>query len=173
MSDQLRPAVSADDHTRGAKAPQLSIVEYGDFQCPYCGDAEPIVDEIMDQFGEAIALSFRNFPLKDVHEFAFGAALAAEAAAEQGKYWEMHELLFAHQDRLNQEDFLDYAQQLNLDVNAFEKAMANTKLADRITSDFESGARSGVNGTPTFFVNGTRFDGGAADLYALIKENVS
>lgn len=173
MSDQLRPAVSADDHTRGAKAPQLSIVEYGDFQCPYCGDAEPIVAEIMDQFGEAIALSFRNFPLKDVHEFAFGAALAAEAAAEQGKYWEMHELLFAHQDRLNQEDFLDYAQQLNLDVNAFEKAMANTKLADRITSDFESGARSGVNGTPTFFVNGTRFDGGAADLYALIKENVS
>jgi protein-disulfide isomerase len=173
MSDQLRPAVSAEDHTRGAKSPQLSIVEYGDFQCPYCGDAEPIVAEIMDQFGEAIALSFRNFPLKDVHEFAVGAALAAEAAAEQGKYWEMHELLFDHQDRLNPEDLRDYAQQLGLDLNAFEKAMASTKLADRISSDFESGARSGVNGTPTFFVNGTRFDGGAADLYALIKENVS
>lgn len=173
MSDQLKPALSEKDHIRGAQKPQLTIVEYGDFQCPYCGDAEPIVEEIMDQFGQAIAFSFRNFPLRDVHEFAFDAAIAAEAASQQGKYWEMHDLLFVNQDNLDQHSLLNLAGQIGLDLHLFKNAVKDEQLAEKIEADFESGARSGVNGTPTFFVNGARFDGGAADLYALIKENVS
>jgi len=173
MSAQLKPALSEKDHIRGSKKPQLTIVEYGDFQCPYCGDAEPIVEEIMDQFGEAIAFSFRNFPLKDVHEFAFDAAIAAEAASQQGKYWEMHDLLFANQSRLDRDSLLNMAEKIGLDLQRFKNAVQDEKLTEKIESDFESGARSGVNGTPTFFVNGARFDGGATDLYALIKDNVS
>lgn len=173
MSDQLKPALSEKDHIRGAQKPQLTIVEYGDYQCPYCGDAEPIVEEIMDQFGQAIAFSFRNFPLRDVHEFAFNAAIAAEAASQQGKYWEMHDLLFANQDNLDQHSLLNMAEQIGLDLYLFKNAVKDEQLVEKIESDFESGARSGVNGTPTFFVNGARFDGGAANLYALIKENVS
>lgn len=172
MSDQLKPALSDKDHIRGAKKPQLTIVEYGDFQCPYCGQAEPIVEEIMDQFGEAIAFSFRNFPLSDVHEFAFGAALAAEAAGLQGKYWEMHDLLFAHQHNLSPEALLRLAQQMGLDLQTFERDVNSHQLSQKIEADFESGARSGVNGTPIFFVNGTRFNGGAAELYTLIEEKV-
>jgi len=173
MSGQLKPPVNGADHTRGAKTAQLEIVEFGDFQCPYCGAEEPIVEEIMEQFGEAISFTFRNFPLRDAHEYAFDAALAAEAAAKQGKYWEMHDLIYANQDVLNQPNLILFAEQLGLDIDVFQSDIKQPELSQKVEDDFESGARSGVNGTPSFFVNGTRFDGGAADLYGLIKESIS
>lgn len=171
MSVQLKPEVGGHDHTRGNKKAQLEIVEYGDFQCPACGDAEPLLEEMMDQFNSVLSLTFRNFPLKDAHEFAYGAALAAEAAGKQGKYWEMHDLLFSNQDRLDESHLISLAEKIGLDTAVFEQDLRSRDTVEKIDADFESGARSGVNGTPTFFVNGTRFDGGAADLYQIIKEN--
>lgn len=173
MSNQLKPSVSEQDHSRGSKKPQLEIVEYGDFQCSYCGAAEPIVEEMLEEFGSAISFTYRNFPLKDIHPIAYEAALAAESAGKQGKYWEMHDLIYANQTGLSKQMLLDLAQELGLDATAFKKDLQDAGVTEKVEADFESGARSGVNGTPTFFVNGTRFDGGATDLYALIKENAS
>lgn len=173
MSNKLRPAVSEMDHTQGSQSPQLQIVEYGDFQCPTCGAAEPIIEKIMKEFGEAISLTFRNFPLTNLHQFAFGAAIAAEAAGKQEKYWEMHNLIFANQRSLSDETLLSLAQQIGLDMSTFNADTEDPEITKKVEADFESGARSGVNGTPTFFINGTRFDGGAADMYNLIKENVT
>ncbi|KEQ28504.1 DsbA family protein [Pedobacter antarcticus] len=173
MSTQLKPEISEQDHTRGNKKAQLEIVEYGDFQCPACGDAEPLLEEMLDQFNSVLSLTFRNFPLKDAHKFAYGAALAAEAAGKQGKYWEMHDLLFSNQDSLNETHLIGLAERIGLDTEVFERDLRSKDAVDKIEADFESGARSGVNGTPTFFVNGTRFDGGAADLYQIIKDNAT
>lgn len=173
MAAQLKPPVHAGDHTKGTENARFEIVEYGDYQCPYCGADEPIVEEIMDTFGEDISFTFRNFPLQDVHEFAFGAAMAAEAAGQQGKYWEMHDLIFAHQADLDRNALMVIAMGLGLDLKAFETDLESAELKQKVEADFESGARSGVNGTPSFFVNGIRFDGGVLNLYAWIKENIS
>lgn len=173
MSEQLKPSVSENDHSRGSKKPQLEIVEYGDFQCSFCGAAEPIVEEMLEEFGSAISFTFRNFPLKDVHPLAYDAAIAAESASRQGKYWEMHDLIYANQEGLSKVMLLDLAQEIGLDATIFKKDLQDREIMEKVDADFESGARSGVNGTPTFFVNGTRFDGGATDLYALIKENTT
>jgi protein-disulfide isomerase len=173
MPEQLKPGVSPSDHTRGARNPQLEIVEYGDFQCLYCGAAEPIVEEILEQFGTAVSVTFRNFPLRDTHPEAYHAALAAEAAAKQGKYWEMHDRIFAIQDTLNAQHLIQIASDLGLDMTRFRNDQQSPEVLQKIENDFESGARSGVNGTPTFFVDGIRFDGAATDLYVMISENAS
>jgi protein-disulfide isomerase len=146
------------DHSQGPSEAPVTLVEYGDYQCPYCGRAYAIVKAVQDSLGENLRFIFRNFPITTSHEHAQHAAEAAEAAAVQGKFWEMHDLLFENQAMLDDDHLLGFAEQLGLDLSRFEADMAGHHFADRVREDFMSGVRSGVNGTPTFFINGTRFD---------------
>jgi protein-disulfide isomerase len=172
-SAKLKP-VGANDHVQGpAKAP-VTIVEYGDYECPYCGEAYPVVKALQKRVGEQMRFVFRNFPLAEAHPHAEHAAEAAEAAGAQGKFWEMHDLLYENQDALEDEDLVRYAKALHLDVPRFIKEMEAHAHAERVRADFSSGVRSGVNGTPTFFINGVRHDGAfdLGSLMAAIKEAV-
>lgn len=155
----LRPQVSARDHRSGNPDAPIELVEYGDYQCPYCGMAYPIVKRIQESFGDDLKFVFRNFPLATIHPMATKAALAAEAAGVQGKFWEMHDLIFEHQQSLFKDAFIDYAATLNLDPEQFETDLSDETLIEKVESDFESGLRSGVNGTPTFFINGEQYQG--------------
>ena len=168
----LKPAVSKTDHAQGNLDADLVIVEYGDYQCPYCGAAYPILKELMKEFGSEIKFVFRNFPLSEMHEYARAAALAAEAANLQGKFWEMHDAIYENQEDLNDAFLIELAEKLKLDIPKFKKDIDSTELADRVDADFESGVVSGVNGTPSFYVNGNKFNGGAENLLELVKENV-
>ena len=173
-SAKLKPPVGANDHVQGpAKAP-VTLVEYGDYQCPYCGEAYPIVKALQKRLGEQVRFVFRNFPLAEAHPHAEHAAEAAEAAAAQGKFWEMHDLLYENQAALEDEDLVRYAKALHLDVPRFVKEMEAHAYAERVRADFSSGVRSGVNGTPTFFINGARHDGpfDLGSLMAAIEEAV-
>jgi Na+/H+ antiporter NhaA len=153
------------DHTRGPSEAPVTVVEYGDFECPYCGMAEPVVRELLRDFAD-VRYVWRHLPLNDVHQNAQLAAEAAEAAADQGSFWEMHDLLFDHQDALRPPDLLDYARQLGLDVERFTDDLSEHKGAARIAEDVDSADLSGVAGTPTFFINGQRHYG-AYDIAAL------
>ncbi|MGA7870252.1 MAG: thioredoxin domain-containing protein [Candidatus Binatus sp.] len=164
---KLKPPVGANDHVQGpAKAP-VTLVEYGDYECPYCGEAYPIVKALQERLGDQLRFVFRNFPLGEAHPHAEHAAEAAEGAGAQGKFWEMHDLLYENQDALEDEDLARYARALHLDVPRFVKEMTGHAQAERVREDFSSGVRSGVNGTPTFFVNGVRHDG-PFDLRSLL-----
>ena len=167
----LKPAVSNTDHAQGNLNADLIIVEYGDYQCPYCGAAYPVLKELMGQFGNQIKFVFRNFPLSEMHQYARMAAIAAEAAALQGKFWEMHDAIYENQRNLNENFLLMLAGKLNLNIPQFEKDLENSELAEKVDADFESGIVSGVNGTPSFYVNGKKFDGGAEDLFQLLSTN--
>ncbi|WP_326983103.1 thioredoxin domain-containing protein [Chryseobacterium sp. MYb264] len=167
----LKPSVSSTDHIQGNPDADLTIVEYGDYQCPYCGAAYPILKEMMRTFGTQIRFVFRNFPLSEMHQYARPAALAAEAAALQGKFWEMHDAIYENQEYLNENFLYELAEQLNLDMLQFKKDIQNPELSDKIDSDFQSGVLSGVNGTPTFYINGNHFNGSATDLLQLVSEN--
>jgi protein-disulfide isomerase len=134
------------------------VVEYGDFECPYCGQAEPIVRELLADFGD-VRYVWRHLPLHDVHPAAQLAAEAAEAAAEQGKFWEMHDLLFDHQDQLRFRDLIQYAESLCLDMERFNADLKRHHGAARVAEDLDSADLSGVTGTPTFFINGKRHYG--------------
>jgi len=168
----LKPNVSQTDHAQGNLDADLVIVEYGDYQCPYCGAAYPVLKELMKEFGSQIKFVFRNFPLSEMHQNARPAAIAAEAANLQGKFWEMHDAIYENQRDLNENLLMKLAEQLNLNIPQFEKDLESTELAEKVDSDFESGIMSGVNGTPSFFVNGKKFDGGAENLLELVRENV-
>jgi protein-disulfide isomerase len=137
----------------------VTLVEYGDYQCPYCGAAYPIIKEVQARMGERLRFVFRNFPISTSHPRAEQAAEAAEAAAAHGKFWEMHDLLYENQARLRDEDLHAYAERLGLDLGTFDRELAEHVYAERVHEDFMSGVRSGVNGTPTFYVNGARHDG--------------
>ncbi|WP_343523647.1 thioredoxin domain-containing protein [Pedobacter sp.] len=167
----LKPEINDQDHIQGNDSASVTIVEFGDYQCPYCGDAYPIMKEIEETFGDQIKFVFRHFPLANAHQYAFPAAIAAEAAALQGKFWEMHDALYENQYRLNAELFDELAETIGLDLEQFQKDSASEAIKTRIEDHFDSGIRSGVNGTPSFYVNGTKFDGGAADLYQMLKES--
>jgi protein-disulfide isomerase len=143
-------------------------VEYGDFQCPYCGRAESVTRELVRHFGDELAFVFRHLPLTDVHESAEQAAEAAEAAAAQGRFWEMHDLLLAHQDELDLDDLIGYASRLGLDVERFTEDLMSRQFAVRVARDVESADESGVAGTPTFFINGRRHHG-AYDIDSLTQ----
>jgi len=130
----------------------------GDYECPYCGAAYPIIKEVQDRMGERLRFVFRNFPITTSHPHAGQAAEAAEAAAVQGPFWEMHDLLYENQQHLEDEDLIAYAERLSLDVERFDKELTEHVHADRVHEDFMSGVRSGVNGTPTFYINGARHD---------------
>jgi len=146
------------DHIQGPADAPVTLVEYGDYECPYCGAAYPIVKEIQDRMGERLRFVFRNFPITTSHPHAGQAAEAAEGAAVQGPFWEMHDLLYENQRHLEDADLLAYAERLGLDVERFEKELTEHVHADRVHEDFMSGVRSGVNGTPTFYINGARHD---------------
>ena len=153
------------DHIRGPVDAPVTLVEYGDFECPYCGRAEPAVRDLLREFGD-VGYVWRNLPLSDVHPHAQLAAEAAEAAATQGRFWEMHDVLLAHQDALDPDDLVRYAQQIGLDVEQFASDLRAHAGAARVADDVDSADLSGVSGTPTFFVNGRRHYG-AYDLETL------
>jgi protein-disulfide isomerase len=157
---RLSPPVGSSDHVRATAQAPVTLVEYGDFECPYCGEAYPIVRELERRIGERLRIVWRNFPLANIHPHATEAARAAEAASEQRKFWEMHDQLFEHQDRLERADLDVYAERIGLDLAPFGADLASHAIADRVRGHFRSGVRSGVNGTPTFFINGRRHDGG-------------
>jgi protein-disulfide isomerase len=159
-SPRLTIPVGSSDHARGGpETAPLTLVEYGDYECPYCGAAYPIVKEIENVLGDELRSVFRNFPLGNAHPHAPQAAEAAEAAAAQGRFWEMHDRLYENQQHLETSDLVGYAEALGLDVARFETDLAQHTYESRVRSDFLSGVRSGVNGTPTFFINGVRHNG--------------
>jgi protein-disulfide isomerase len=151
--------VSEDrDHIQGPAEAAVTLVEYGDYECPYCGAAYPIIKEVQERMGEGLRFVFRNFPITTSHPHAELAAEAAEAAAAQDRFWEMHDLLYENQQRLGEEDLHAYADQLGLELEPFDQELAEHVHAERVHEDFMSGVRSGVNGTPTFYINGLRHD---------------
>jgi protein-disulfide isomerase len=163
----LTPPVSERDHVLGPASAAVTLVEYGDYECPFCGAAYPIVKEVLRISGPEVRFAFRNFPLSQVHPHAERAAEAAEAAGAPGKFWQMHDLLYEHQRALDDQHLLTYAARLGLDVRRFAQDLTDRAHAGRVREDFLSGVRSGVNGTPTFFINGVRHDG-SYDLETLL-----
>ena len=151
--------VSERDHLLGSEKAAVTLVEYGDYECPYCGQAYPVVDQLLDMYRNVLRVAYRHFPLATVHPHAQQAAEAAEAAGAQGQFWEMHDLLYRNQAALDEESLLGYADDLELDSEQFASDLAEHRHASRIQEDVTSGIRSGVNGTPTFFINGLRHDG--------------
>lgn len=147
------------DHIEGRLSAPVVLVEYGDYQCPHCGHAFPIIKRLQTAMRDDLCFVFRNFPLTEVHPQAEEAAEAAEAAAAQGKFKEMHDIIFQNQERLTADDLVGYAETVGLDVQRFVDAMEDGTYYERVREDFMSGVRSGVNGTPTFFINGERYDG--------------
>jgi protein-disulfide isomerase len=157
----LDPPVGPYDHLEGVLGAPHSLVEYGDFECPYCRDAAPVVAEVRRLMGDELVFAFRNFPLAEVHPFALSAALAAEAAGVHGQFWPMHDRLFAGAEpRLRQADLRGYAEEIGVPP---QKVVwpATQFVEDRVEADFNSGVRSGVRGTPTFFVDGVLYRGDA------------
>ena len=158
MSPLVTP-VSSDDHAQGEASAPVTLVEYGDYECPYCGEAYPVVKALQRHFGKRLRFVYRNFPLTQAHPHAEPAAEVAEAAAAQGQFWAMHDAIFEHQSALDQSDLLRYAEEAGLDVDAIAEALAAHTYASRVRRDFLGGVRSGVNGTPSFFINGDKYEG--------------
>ena len=162
----LRPPVGPDDHVQGPADAPVTLVEYGDFECPYCGMAYPIVKAAQRKLGPRLRFVYRHFPLAEAHPHARHAAAAAEAAAAQGgeqAFWAMHDALFENQHALDDASLARLASRLGLDGDRVAADLAAGTYAPRVRQDFRSGVRSGVNGTPTFFINGVRYDRGWAD----------
>jgi len=171
---RLTLPVSERDHRQGPLTAPVKLVEYGDYECPYCGMAHPIVKEIKRRLRDQLCFVFRHFPLTQIHPHAEIAAEAAEAAGAQGKFWQMHDSLFEHQQALDEVHVVHYAATLQLDTERFKRELAEHVYADRVSEDFMSGVRSGVNGTPTFFINGIRHDASydLETLLAAIEESM-
>jgi protein-disulfide isomerase len=144
----------------------VTLVEYGDYECPYCGQAEPVVRELLDSFGDDVRYVWRHLPLSDVHPNAQMAAEAAEAAAAQGGFWEMNDKLLSHQEALGAEDLVRYAEEIGLEPERLWDDLRHREYAERVEEDVASADESGVAGTPTFFVNGRRHQG-AYDIEGL------
>jgi protein-disulfide isomerase len=153
-----KPVDEGRDHIQGPADAPVTLVQYGDYECPYCGAAYPIIKEVQSRMRERLRFVFRNFPITTSHPHAERAAEAAEAADAQGKFWEMHDLLYENQKHLLDPDLHAYAERLELDTELFDKELAEHVHAERVHEDFMSGVRSGVNGTPTFYINGKRHD---------------
>ena len=168
-SPTLKPPVGDRDHIRGPLDAPVTLVEYGDYECPHCRLVAPIIDQLRERFGDRLRYVFRHFPITSAHPNAQLAAEAAEAAAAQGKFWEMHNRIFEHEGPLYRHYLIRFAEELDLDVERFERELDEHVYADRVREDFLSGVRSGANGTPAFFLNRVRYDG-AWDLDSLIAE---
>jgi protein-disulfide isomerase len=165
LSDEVDPD---RDHIRGSARAPVTLVEYGDYQCPYCGQAEVVIRELLVSFGDDLRYVWRHLPLNDVHPDAQMAAEAAEAAGAQGAFWEMNDKLIEHQDALTQPNLARYAEELNLDVERFWDELRRREHAPRVAEDVASADASGVVGTPSFFINGRRHQG-AYDTETLTK----
>jgi protein-disulfide isomerase len=170
-TSKLTLPVPVRDHIQGPIDAPVVLLEYGDYECPACGQAYPIVRAIQKRMGDRLCFAFRNFPLANMHPYAEHAAEAAEAAGTQGRFWEMHDLLFENQDELGDENLAHYAAALGLDASRLIKEILAGAYTERVREDFRSGARGGVNGTPTFFLNGVRFDGGTDALVAALLDS--
>jgi protein-disulfide isomerase len=170
----LNTQVTSEDHFQGAENGAATLVEYGDYECSHCGQAYGIVKRVQKHFGKTLRFAFRNFPLNQVHAHAESAAETAEFAGARGKFWEMHDGLFENQERLGGPFYLELAQELSLSTAELRQALEEGKYKDRVRADFNSGVRSGVNGTPTFFINGERHDGpfDYESLVAAIEEAI-
>jgi protein-disulfide isomerase len=155
----LAVPVSERDHARGAADAPVTLVEYGDFECPYCERAYPIVKRLLAEMPGVLRVVFRHFPQNTIHANASVAAQAAEAAAAQGKFWEMHDILYEHQDELGEIEIVHFALRVGLEVYKFQADLAGEVYAKRVRADFRGGVRSGVHGTPAFFINGVRYEG--------------
>lgn len=171
----LKTPVTSKDHIQGDATAPVLLVEYGDYECPHCGHAYPIVQRVQKHFGKRLAFVFRNFPLQEIHPNAEGAAETAEFAATHGRFWEMHDAIFENQTALEEPLFLELAEKLGLSADDLEGALDESKYAERVREDFIGGVRSGVNGTPTFFINGQRHDGPFEfeDLVAAIEARLA
>ena len=156
---RLVDPVATEDHTRGPDAAPVTLVEYGDYQCPYCGQAYPIVEALLAERPTTVRFVFRHFPLTDIHPYAELAAELAEAAGARGRFWQAHDWLFTHQSEIDPEDLRRAAMAIDPSGGAAQD-LDRRSNDDRIRRDFINGVRSGVNGTPTFFMNGIRHDGG-------------
>ncbi|MGH7680252.1 MAG: DsbA family protein [Gemmatimonadaceae bacterium] len=167
----LRTPVSEQDHSSGPPDAPVTLVEYGDFQCPYCFQAHPIVMALQDQLGDALRFVFRNFPISELHPYAQKAAEAAESVAARAgadAYWVMHHAIYEHQkdapDALDQQHLVQYATTAGADAVQTTRDLEQGAFAEKVREDFLSGVHSGVNGTPTFFINGERYDGDWTNL---------
>ena len=150
----LTPPVGPRDHALGPADARVTLVEYGDFECPFCGSAYPELQRVLRDLGPKIRFVFRHFPLAEAHPRAPHAAEVAEAAAAQGKFWQMHDLLYQRQAALGDENLVGYARELGLDAERVRRELADHTHAARVREDFLGGVRSGVSGTPRFFING-------------------
>lgn len=159
MAAPLTPPLSAEDHTDGSDGAEMVLVMFGDFQCPYCAAAFPIVKRVRDQLGPRLLFSFRHFPLRNVHPLAQGAAEAAEAASDQGAFWPMHDRLYEARGRLERSDLAAHAKELGLDSERVARELDSRAHAGRVQRDVDSGESSGVSATPAFFTNGGFHDG--------------
>jgi protein-disulfide isomerase len=169
---RLTEPVGERDHVSGQRAAPIALVEYGDFECPYCRAAEPIVAALREAFGDQLSYTFRHFPLHEVHPHGQHAAEVAEAAGSQGLFWEMHDTLFANQEALDDPSLLRYAADLGLDADRVERELADRVHFRRVADDLAGGLASGVRGTPTFYVDGLRYEGsvGVRQMLAAIRE---
>jgi len=155
---KLAIPVTKHDHIQGDLSAACNLVEYGDYECPSCGSVQPVIHQLQKRFGDQLSFVFRNFPLREIHPWAEAAAELAEFAATQGKFWEMHDLLFASQDNLGEATLRALSEELELKESEVQHGMSSGSYKKRIDADFSGGVRSGVNGTPTFFLNGDRYD---------------
>lgn len=171
----LRVPVSARDHLIGSENAEVTLVEYGDYECPHCAAAHPVVHRIVQQFGDGLLFAFRHFPLTEIHPHAGPAAEAAEFAGAHDRFWDMHDAIFGNQPRLSVPLLFTLAGALRLPQKELQDALAAHRYAQRVQADFLGGVRSGVNGTPTFFINGQRHDGAYtfSALAAAIARNMS
>ena len=168
MQARLMMPVSSRDHVIGPETAPVTLVEYGDFECPHCAAAYVIINKVQQTLGDELRFVFRHFPLTQIHPHAEPAAEASEAAGAQGQFWEMHHVLFENQPMLDSLHLTMFAKELGLDVERFSRELAAGIYRERVREDFFSGVRSGVNGTPAFFINGARYDG-SWDLPPLIE----
>jgi protein-disulfide isomerase len=168
VSQTLSLPVSARDHSLGPVKAPVTLVEYGDFECPHCAAAFPVIRGLLETLDGRVRFVFRHFPITVSHDHAQRAAEAAEAAAEQGKFWEMHDVLFQHQEELDSESLIGYARELGLGIDKFTSGFLGGMYAERVYEDMASGESSGVHWTPTFFLNGERY-GSARDLDGLVR----
>jgi protein-disulfide isomerase len=167
----LRIPVSEKYHVQGHPHAPVTLVEYGDYECPHCGHAYPIVKRLQQHFPEEMRFVFRNFPLTESHPHAMDAALFAEAMGKQHHFWKMHDLIYENQERLSPRFLLELAEKAGGDIIRLSEDVASDEIQGKVEEDFEGGIRSGVNGTPTFFINGSRYNGNPSfeDLAAAIQ----
>ena len=156
----LHPNFRTDyDHFQGYPIAPIELIEYGDFQCEHCANIYPVIKCLLDSFGDHLKFVYRHYPIPTRHPLSLQAAVATEAAALQGKFWYMHDIIYENHNFLTRASFSEFAREIELDTRAFEDCREHRKLFRKVISDFESGVKSGVDSTPTFFINGARYDG--------------